>query len=383
MMLGRPVYLKRLSLRHFRNYPEQTVSFTAAKTILLGDNAQGKSNLLEAVEWLATLQSHRTPRDRDLIQHGHTTAQMTAEVERQGIPLELTGVLRQGGGRSLRVNGCTVRRTLDFLGQLNVVEFSCLDLDLVRGTPALRRSWLDRILVQLEPVYSQLLQSYQKTLRQRNALLKQGTGIDEGLWQAWNQQLAVTGTRMMRRRQRLIERLAPLASHWHQVLSGDREVLTLSYHSHVPIADPSPEAMLVRFMERLAERRSMELIHKNTLVGPHRDDVGFDLNHQPARQYASQGQQRTLVLALKLAELALVEAVVGESPLLLLDDVLAELDLYRQQILLEVMGDRYQTLITTTHLTPFATPWRSDAQVLKVAGGQIAAVAGTAVETSS
>jgi len=376
------VYLRRLSLRHFRNYPEQTVTFTAAKTILLGDNAQGKSNLLEAVEWLATLQSHRTHRDRDLIQHGHTTAQMTAEIERQGVLHELSVLLRHSGGRVLRVNGCTVRRTLDFLGQLNVVEFSCLDLELVRGTPAVRRSWLDRILVQLEPVYSQLLQSYQKILRQRNALLKQSTGVDEPLWQAWNQQLAVTGTRIMRRRQRLIERLAPLARHWHQVLSGDREVLTLTYNSHVPIADPEPEAILATFMERLAKRRSLEVIQKTSLVGPHRDDVALELNDQSARQYASQGQQRTLVLALKLAELALVETVVGEAPLLLLDDVLAELDLQRQHILLEVMGDRYQTLITTTHLAPFATPWRAHAQILKVVAGQIATAAGTVAETT-
>lgn len=378
------MYLSRLSLRHFRNYPEQTVSFTAAKTIVVGDNAQGKSNLLEAVEWLATLQSHRTHRDRDLIQHGHTTAQITAEVVRRGIPLELTVLLRQAGGRTLQINGCTVRRTLEFLGQINVVEFSCLDLDLVRGTPAVRRAWLDRILLQLEPVYSQLSQSYQKLLRQRNALLKQApaTGIDEYLWQALNQQLALTGTRIMRRRQRLIERLAPLASHWHQVLSGNREVLTLTYNSHVPIPSPEPELMLTSFMACLAERRALELIHRTSLVGPHRDDVSFDLNHQPARHYASQGQQRTLVLALKLAELALVETVVGEAPLLLLDDVLAELDLQRQHILLEVMGDRYQTLITTTHLTPFAAPWRSAAQVLKVEAGQIAVVADTAVETS-
>ncbi len=376
------MYLRRLSLRHFRNYSEQTVVFTAPKTILVGDNAQGKSNLLEAVEWLATLQSHRTHRDRDLIQQGQTTAQITAEVERQGVAHELSARLRQMGGRNLRVNGCSVRRSLDFLGQLNVVEFSCLDLELVRGTPAVRRAWLDRILVQLEPVYSELSQSYQKILRHRNALLKQTAAVEEPLWQAWNQQLAVTGTRIMMRRQRLIERLAPLAHHWHQVLSGDRERLTLSYNSHVPISDTSPEAILAMFLQKIAERRSLELIHKTSLVGPHRDDVNLLLNDQNARQYASQGQQRTLVLALKLAELALVESVVGAPPLLLLDDVLAELDLQRQQILLEVMGDRAQTLITTTHLAPFAAPWRAHAQVLKVTAGEIAAAADTAAETS-
>lgn len=186
----------------------------------------------------------------------------------------------------------------------------------------------------------------------------------------------------MRRRQRLIERLAPLAAHWHRVLSGDRETLTLTYESHVPLGDGSSESIRAAFSEALAARRSIELLQKTSLVGPHRDDVSFCLNDQSARQFASQGQQRTLVLALKLAELALIESVVGDTPLLLLDDVLAELDLQRQRILLEAMGDRYQTLITTTHLAPFATPWRQQAQILKVTAGTIANVPDTAVQTS-
>ncbi|MFN4195490.1 MAG: DNA replication/repair protein RecF [Thermosynechococcus sp.] len=376
------MFLKSLYLRHFRNYSEQAVTFAAPKVILVGDNAQGKSNLLEAVEWLATLQSHRTPRDRDLIQQGQDSAQIAATLERQGVCLELAASLRPTAGRVLRINGCPVRRTAEFLGQLNAVEFSCLDLELVRGTPALRRNWLDRMLLQLEPLYSQLLQTYQKALRQRNALLKQAIGWDEALWQAWNQQLVINGTRIIRRRQRLIERLTPLAAHWHRVLSGDREHLSLTYESHVPLGDGTTEAIVAAFNEALAARRPIELLQKTSLVGPHRDDVCFCLNDQLARQFASQGQQRTLVLALKLAELELLESVVGDTPLLLLDDVLAELDLQRQRILLEVMGDRYQTLITTTHLAPFATPWRQQAQILRVTSGRIASVPDTAAQTS-
>ncbi|QLL29756.1 DNA replication/repair protein RecF [Thermosynechococcus sichuanensis E542] len=378
------MFLKSLHLHHFRNYSEQWVTFAAPKTIIVGDNAQGKSNLLEAVEWLATLQSHRTHRDRDLIQQGQDSAHIEATLERQGVPLDLAVSLRPLAGRVLRVNGCTVKRTVEFLGQLNAVEFSCLDLELVRGTPAIRRDWLDRMLVQLEPLYSQLLQTYQKALRQRNALLKQAgsQGWDEALWQAWNQQLVINGTRIIRRRQRLIERLAPLAECWHRVLSGDRETLTVTYESHVPLGDGTSEAIVAAFTEALAARRAIELLQKTSLVGPHRDDVGFCLNEQSARQFASQGQQRTLVLALKLAELQLLENVVGDTPLLLLDDVLAELDLQRQGILLEVMGDRYQTLITTTHLAPFATPWRQQAQILRVTAGRIASVPDTAAQTS-
>ncbi|BCX12562.1 MAG: DNA replication and repair protein RecF [Thermosynechococcus sp.] len=378
------MFLQSLHLRHFRNYSDAWIRFAAPKTIVVGDNAQGKSNLLEAVEWLATLQSHRTHRDRDLIQQGQESAQIEATLERQGIPVDLAVSLRPLSGRVLRVNGCTVKRTAEFLGQLNVVEFSCLDLELVRGTPAIRRHWLDRILVQLEPLYSQLLQTYQKALRQRNALLKQADSQpwDEALWQAWNQQLVIYGTRIIRRRQRLIERLGPLAHHWQGVLSGDREVLTLTYESHVPLGAGTSEAIAAAFYEALAMRRPIERLQKTSLVGPHRDDVGFWLNGQQARQFTSQGQQRTLVLALKLAELELLERVVGDVPLLLLDDVLAELDLQRQGILLEVMGDRHQTLITTTHLAPFATPWRKQAQILKVTAGTIASVPDTAAQTS-
>ena len=167
------MYLESLNLRHFRNYTEQNVSFTAAKTIILGDNAQGKSNLIEAVEILSALKSHRTSRDRELIQSSEISSQIVGQLDRLATGnVELAITLRANGRRTVALNGLTQRRQLDFLGKLNMVQFSSLDLDLVRGGPDCRRSWIDGLLVQLEPIYAHILQQYNHILRQRNARLK-------------------------------------------------------------------------------------------------------------------------------------------------------------------------------------------------------------------
>ena len=167
------MFLKTLELRHFRNYEHQRVEFTAPKTILLGENAQGKSNLLESVELLATLKSHRTSRDRDLIQDGFAAAHISAAVSRDVGYADLAMILRDKGRRTVSRSGEKLRRQMDFLGALNAVQFSSLDLDLVRGGPGVRRDWLDILLMQLEPIYAYILGQYQQALRQRNALLKQ------------------------------------------------------------------------------------------------------------------------------------------------------------------------------------------------------------------
>ncbi|WP_407682281.1 DNA replication/repair protein RecF [Pseudocalidococcus azoricus] len=367
------MYLQHLSLRYFRNYVEQQVKFQAPKIILVGENAQGKSNLLEAVEWLAGLSSHRTGRDRDLIQTNQPQALIQAEMVRASGSLELGAILRQSGRRSLLVNGELVARSLDFLGHLNAVQFSSLDLDLVRGGPTERRAWLDRVLTQLEPIYAHLWQTYHQILRQRNALLKQilNQATDASQLPLWNQQLATAGVRLMRRRHRLIERLGPLAQAWQEKISDHRENLALNYGANVTAATQAPEDLWQAFMEKIQARTVTEQIQGTTLVGPHRDDVELLINDSPARQYGSQGQQRTLVLALKLAELELIEAVIGESPLLLLDDVLAELDLHRQNQLLGTIENRFQTIITTTHLGAFDPAWLSSAQVMTVKAGLV------------
>lgn len=416
------MFLRTLHLQQFRNYAEQSVTFEASKTILVGENAQGKSNLLEAVEVLSTLKSHRTSRDRDLVQDGSTHSQIMTQLDRgrdQDLgPIELRMILRSNGRRSLQLNGETLRRQLDALGLLNTVQFSSLDLDLVRGSPAQRRDWLDRLLTQLEPYYAHLLAQYNRVLRQRNSLLKSGAaaphppiidGIPSSL-ALWDSQLVALGTRLMRRRARAIERLRPIAQTWHEQISGSREILEIRYSPNVaheaseiapelepialvaesaesyqspdqppdqppdrPPADPSDNTPVIQaaFFEKLQQRAIAEHYQATSLVGPHRDEIELTLNDTPARQYGSQGQQRTLVLALKLAELNLIDSVVGDPPILLLDDVLAELDLHRQRQLLDAIHDRFQTLITTTHLNAFEPQWIDRSQILTVQSGKI------------
>ncbi|MCU0546227.1 MAG: DNA replication/repair protein RecF [Oscillatoriaceae cyanobacterium Prado104] len=407
------MYLKTLHLRQFRNYCDQKVAFDAPKTILVGNNAQGKSNLLEAVELLSTLKSHRATRDRDLILDSQAIGQIDATLERQTGTIDLALTLRSQGRRNLKLNGEHLRRHLDFLSVLNVVQFSCLDLDLVRGGPEERRNWIDRLVIQLEPIYAHILQQYNQILRQRNALLKRSKEIGKAAvaehldkmhsikfdnlelenrekfpmpdapfplpnseLALWDAQLATAGARVIRRRDRILERLMPLARYWHSSISGSTEVLEVKYAANVQVeqelrTQDNLEGVRQAFLDKIKQRAIAEQVQGITLVGPHRDDIAFTINHTPARQYGSQGQQRTLVLALKLAELQLIEEVVGEPPLLLLDDVLAELDLNRQNQLLETIQERFQTLITTTHLGAFDAQWLQQTQILSVEAGQI------------
>ena len=390
------MFLKSLHLQNFRNYLNQQVEFGAAKTILVGNNAQGKSNLLEAVELLSTLRSHRTSRDRDLIREGEAIAQITGHLERDLGASDLALTLRTSSRRVVALNGEPLRRHLDFLGLLNVVQFSSLDLDLVRGSPEHRRTWIDGLLVQLEPIYASILQQYNQVLRQRNALLKRDpesglAAMERDRWRVadadsplyalptdgpselalWDAQLVTAGTRVIRRRNRVLKRLAPLANQWHQAISGSLEKLEVTYLPNVSAEPDEPEAIQQAFLEKIQTRSIAERYQNTTLVGPHRDEIEFTINHTSARQYGSQGQQRTLVLALKLAELKLIEEVIGEPPLLLLDDVLAELDLNRQNQLLEAIQDRFQTLITTTHLGAFDAQWLHESQILSVNAGQL------------
>ncbi|CBN56110.1 MULTISPECIES: DNA replication/repair protein RecF [Kamptonema] len=392
------MYLRSIHLRQFRNYRDQKVIFDAPKTILVGNNAQGKSNLLEAVELLSTLKSHRATRDRDLILDAKPIGQIDASLERQTGIIDLTLTLRNQGRRTVGLNGEPLRRHLDFLSVLNTVQFSSLDLDLVRGSPEHRRDWIDRLVTQLEPVYAHILQQYNQILRQRNAFLRREkeqankgelpttnyqspitnyqSPITNSELALWDAQLATAGARVIRRRDRVLERLIPLAQSWHRSISGSMEVLDVKYIPNVEviqelIARDRLEGVRQAFLDKIRERAIAEYYQGTTLVGPHRDDISFTINNTPARQYGSQGQQRTLVLALKLAELQLIEEVVGEPPLLLLDDVLAELDLNRQNQLLETIQERFQTLITTTHLGAFDAQWLQQTQILSVQAGQI------------
>ncbi len=369
----RTIRLHRLDLRHFRNIDGLELVLEAPRLLVIGSNGQGKSNLLEGVELLTSLRSHRCSADRDLIGHGHPTSRLSALTD-EGDSLQLH--LRRSGGRQALRNGRLLERQLDLIGPLRSVGFSALDLELVRGEPALRRQWLDRVVLQLEPVYGALLSRYGRLLRQRSQLLRRGLGAGQRqeLLDAFDQQMALVGARLHRRRQRALWRLEPLAVAWQQRIGGAGEPLRLEYLSGT-VTDASDEEGPWReaLEEQLRLQRPQEERLGQCQVGPHRDEVALLLGGQPARRYGSAGQQRTLVLALKLGELDLVNQVVGQPPLLLLDDVLAELDPGRQQLLLEAVGHGHQCLVSATHLEAFSSGWRAQGQVVELRGGALVA----------
>jgi DNA replication and repair protein RecF len=369
-----PIRLQRLELQEFRNIAGLELALEAPRILVVGRNGEGKSNLLEAVELLGSLRSHRSSNDRELIRHGQPVSRLRT-LSSAGDWLELE--LRQRGGRLVRRNGKTLERQHELLGSLRCVSFSALDLELVRGEPAQRRRWLDRVVLQLEPVYGELLGRYTRLLRQRSQLLRRdlGGGAAEALLEAFDLQQATVGTRLHRRRSRALQRLEPLAAAWQQRLSGGREVLQLVYRagSQLPPGGPDEEELWREaLLTQLGQQRQTEQRLGQCGVGPHRDEVELLLGGQPARRFGSAGQQRTAVLALKLAELELVGAVVGAAPLLLLDDVLAELDPTRQGLLLEAVGEGHQCLVSATHLEAFGGDWRKQSQVVQMMAGQTA-----------
>lgn len=372
--------LQRLELRQFRNMESLRLLLQEPRLIVVGANGEGKSNLLESVELLTSLRSHRCGSDRDLIRRGQPSSHISATTV-EGDDLELH--LRRVGGRQALRNGKTLDRQVDLMGSLRSVGFSALDMALVRGEPALRRQWLDRVVMQLEPVYDSLLRQYGRVLRQRAQLVRRRWSSGP-LLDAFDVQMAILGTRLHRRRLRALQRLAPLATGWQERLGGGGEALTLAYQSGTALSTETKSAALtdatveeatwrLALETQLREQRGQEEQQGHCLVGPHRDDVVMLLGDVPARRYGSAGQQRTLVLALKLAELDLVTAVVGSPPLLLLDDVLAELDPRRQELLLEAVGEGHQCLVSATHVAMFSRNWSQRAQVVAMRGGVLEA----------
>ncbi|BAQ59645.1 DNA recombination and repair protein RecF [Geminocystis sp. NIES-3708] len=376
------MFLNNIYLSYFRNYIQETVNFDSNKVIILGNNAQGKSNLLEAIELLSTLKSHRTSREQDFVYKDRLYGQVKADVSRNFADYNLAMILPFKGKRELTVNHEKLSRNLDFLGVINIVLFSSLDIDLVRGTPEYRRNWVDNILIQLEPIYAYIIKQYNQVLKQRNALLKsfkkQGITNYVNLSKSaqlelslWDDKLVENACRVMRRRKRVLTKLEPFARFWHDQISSKTEKLEIIYLPNVEYQKDEVEEINTKIKSQIEQKRNNEINMGVTLIGPHRDEIDFIINQTTAKNYASQGQQRTLVLSLKLGELQLIEQVIGEPPLLLLDDVMAELDLTRQQQLLDSLGNRFQTLITTTHLNYFDSRLLKEAQIIEVEKGKL------------
>ena len=345
--------VKSLSLSQFRNYEQALIEPDAGGTVFTGPNAQGKTNILEALHLCCLGRSHRTSRDEELIRWGQPCARAAVTTEQRDGTHEVSVALSRAGRRRkvVRIGARQAERIGELLGHVCGVLFSPEDLQIVKSGPAERRRFIDMQLSQLRPAYFYALQRAMRTLNQRNALLRD-IARDPSLISTldmWDEQLAQCGALIAENRREAIGRLCELAASAHASLTGGREQLSLRYLSPFAQAQDVREAMLAR----LHDARSEDLRRMTTSVGVHRDDIGITIDGKDARLFASQGQQRSAVLSLKLAQLELAMHERGEAPVLMLDDVMSELDPSRRRQLIERI-DRVQTFVTCTDLSDLA-----------------------------
>ena len=383
---NRPMRLIHLSLYNVRNYVRLALDLPPGVTVLVGDNAQGKTNLLEAIYYLATSRSPHAGSDRELVnwlaveQEPLPYARFVGRVARgeDEINIEIT-LTRQANNdrryrKQIRLNGVP-RRAMDLLGQLMVVLFLPDDIALVSGSPGGRRRYLDVMLCQVDPAYCRNLASYNQVVSQRNALLRdlRERGGDPAQLMFWDQRLVEHGAFLIARRQEALIALDELAQTIHSELTGGAEHLRLRYQPSVEIEGrDGVEAIGRAFGEQLQAQRRREIPAGVTLVGPHRDDVRFVIDDVDASVYGSRGQQRTAALALKLAEVGLMQRETGEYPVLLLDDVLSELDVRRRRFLVQWLGNGpEQAVLTTTDLHALPATFLHRCQTWQVRMGRL------------
>lgn len=360
------MWLESLHLQHFRNYQELDITFHNGLNVFLGQNAQGKTNILESIYFLALTRSHRTRIDKDLMQFQQKTLSLSGLLHRKVGKLPLDIELTEKG-RITKVNHLKQSKLSDYIGHMNVVLFAPEDLQLIKGAPALRRKFIDVELGQIKPVYLSDLSNYNHILKQRNTYLKSSDKLDETFLSVLDQQLAEYGSKVILQRIEFLKKLEFFGNQKVLEISEQREELTVQYQSSVKFADI--DNLVDNFLTELTNCRKRDLFKKNTGVGPHRDDIAFFLNGVNAH-YGSQGQHRSLVLSLKLAEIELMKEVTREYPILLLDDVMSELDNNRQVKLLETISHNIQTFITTTSLDHLST-LPEEFKIFTVKQGQI------------
>ena len=337
--------IKSLELSDFRNYETLSISFDKGTNILFGDNAQGKTNILEAIYVSATTKSHKGSKDKEIINFNKEEAHIRTYLEKEDVEYRVDMHLRKNKSKGIAIDGQKIKKAADLLGLLNVVFFSPEDLSIIKNGPAERRRFADMELCQLDSFYLYNLNNYNKIINQRNKLLKDmyfNQNLKETL-NIWDSQLVSYGSKIIEKREAFAKQLCEIIGDIHKKLSGGKEELIVNYEPDVKVDD---------FELKMKENQEKDIRFKLTSTGPHRDDFSFLVNGIDIRKYGSQGQQRTAALSLKLSEIELVKKITKDTPLLLLDDVLSELDSNRQNYLLNSIGD-IQTIITCTGLDEF------------------------------
>lgn len=355
--------IKSIELADYRNYDSLNLQFDKGTNILYGDNAQGKTNILEAIYVAATTKSHKGSKDKEIINFEKEEAHIRTYLEREGVETRVDMHLRKSKSKGIAIDGQKIKKAADLLGLCNVVFFSPEDLGIIKNGPSERRRFVDMELCQLDSFYLYNLNHYNKIVNQRNKLLKDmymNPDLKETL-SIWDMQLVSFGSKLIERRKLFVEQLNEIICGIHKKLSGGKEELSIQYE---------PDVEIEEFEKKLKYSQDRDIKAKMTSVGPHRDDFSFFIGNIDIRKYGSQGQQRTAALSLKLSEIELVKKIAKDTPILLLDDVLSELDSNRQNYLLNNIGD-IQTIITCTGLEEFVNNRFEVNKVFRVSGGTV------------
>lgn len=355
--------IRSIELKNFRNYENLEISFDERTNILFGDNAQGKTNILEAAYMSGTTKSHKGSRDREMIRFGEEEAHLKTVVVRGGREYQIDMHLKKNRAKGIAIDKIPIKKASELFGILNIVFFSPEDLNIIKNGPAERRRFLDSELCQLDRIYLADLTNYNKILAQRNKLLKDmiyRPSLSDTL-PVWDMQLIETGKKIIRRRKQFVDELREIVSDIHYRISGWKEELFLKYEPNIDD---------IFFEDELSRAKEKDKKLCQTSVGPHRDDLLFSIGDVDIRKYGSQGQQRTSALSLKLSEIELVRKSISDTPVLLLDDVLSELDSSRQNYLLNNISDT-QTIITCTGLDEFVRNRFTVNRVFEVIAGHV------------
>ena len=357
--------VESVELKDYRNYEFLDMNFNEHVNIIYGDNAQGKTNILESIYMCSTSKSHRGSKDREIVRFGEDESHIKLNVLKNGMKYRIDMHLKKNKTKGIAVNGIPIKKAVELFGIINIVFFSPEDLNIIKNGPSERRRFMDMELSQLDKIYLSNLVNYNKVLNQRNKLLKEiAFSPSEQLMQTldiWDMQLVKYGSLIIKGRKSFIEKINTIISDIHSRLTGGIENIKVCYVPDVDVND---------FEEEVRNSRQKDIKYKVTGKGPHKDDLIFLINDNDVRKYGSQGQQRTAALSLKLSEIELVKLVIKDTPVLLLDDVLSELDSNRQNFLINSIGD-IQTIVTCTGLEEFINNRMNINKIFKVTDGHV------------
>lgn len=371
------MYIEHIQLKNYRNYEQLQLQFDNKVNVFLGENAQGKTNVMESIYVLAMAKSHRTSNDKELIRWDEEYAKIEGKVKKRNtsIPLEL---IVSKKGKKAKCNHIEQQKLSQYIGNMNIVMFAPEDLDLVKGNPQVRRRFIDMELGQISPIYLHDMSQYQKILRQRNhylKLLQTKKQTDTTMLDVLTEQFIGQAVKIIEKRFEFLNLLQRWAAPIHLGISRNLEELKIQYKPSVDVSDDMDLSKMIEVFQIKCEKmKNREIERGVTLVGPHRDDLIFFVNGRDVQVYGSQGQQRTTALSLKLAEIELIYKEIGEYPILLLDDVLSELDDYRQSHLLNTIQGKVQTFVTTTSVEGIDHQTLKEADTFSVAKGTICKV---------